>query len=398
MFTGRLPHELRADWVAPLGARFPTLAGYLGSRGYATAGFVAKKLYCGYDTGLADGFTHYEDYNLREMDAFLMARLTERALLGFFQLAGWLHERGLAGPLAPVEGFVERHVFSGKRKDAATVNADFLAWLAGRREPGRPFFAFLNYFDAHEAYFPPRPTDYRFGLRPSGPADALVLQNWEAIDKPALDPRFKTLASDCYDDCIRSMDDQLNALFATLGRQGLLDRTLVIVTADHGEGFGEHDLYVHGDSLYQPEVHVPLLILPPAPRPAPAVVGDTVSLLDLPATVVGLLGLAEGSPFPGRSLARSWDRSGSGSAPSGPAVSELASPNPTDPNHGRSPARLGPLTALSEGRYTYIYGGGKEELFDTLNDPGEQLNLAGDASKGPELSRFRAARGQVLRP
>src|SRR5262249_42766794 len=156
-------------------------------------------LYCGYDTGLADGFTHYEDYTLPQMDAFLMARLTERALLGFFQLAGWLHERNLAGPLAPVEAFVQDYVFSGRRQDAAPVNRDFLAWLAGRRDPGRPFFAFLNYFDAHDAYFPPRPTDYRFGLRPTTPDDFFALQNWESLDKPALDGRFKALASDCYD-------------------------------------------------------------------------------------------------------------------------------------------------------------------------------------------------------
>ena len=64
IFTGRWPHELGVNWMTPLGADVPTLAGYLGSRGYATAGFVANTLYCSYDTGLDRGFTHFEDYLL----------------------------------------------------------------------------------------------------------------------------------------------------------------------------------------------------------------------------------------------------------------------------------------------------------------------------------------------
>ena len=62
MFTGRWPHELDVKWMTPLTVKFPTLAEYLGSHGYATAGFVANTDYCSYDTGLDRGFTHYEDY------------------------------------------------------------------------------------------------------------------------------------------------------------------------------------------------------------------------------------------------------------------------------------------------------------------------------------------------
>ena len=66
MFTGRWPHELDVQWLTPLRRNFPTLAEYLGSRGYATAGFVANTVYCSYDTGLDRGFTHYEDYVLEQ--------------------------------------------------------------------------------------------------------------------------------------------------------------------------------------------------------------------------------------------------------------------------------------------------------------------------------------------
>jgi arylsulfatase A-like enzyme len=63
----------------------------------------------------------------------------------------------------------------------------------------------------------------------------------------------------------------------------------------------EHDLFDHGESLYSKESHVPLLIVPPAGKKALGVVRQTVSLRDLPATIVELAGLADGSPFPGRS-------------------------------------------------------------------------------------------------
>ena len=129
-------------------------------------------------------------------------------------------------------------------------------------------------------------------------------------------------------------------LFDELQRRGVLDNTLVIITSDHGEGLGEHALFMHGESLYRTEIRVPLLILMPKLRPAVTVVRETVSLRDLPATVIDLVGLENGSPFPGRSLARFWVDRPSGAAPVQTEVvlSELASPNPSDPNQGRSPS------------------------------------------------------------
>ena len=64
MFTGRWPSELDVRWLTPLRGRFPTVAEYLGSHGFATAGFAANTGYCSYDTGLDRGFTHFEDYDL----------------------------------------------------------------------------------------------------------------------------------------------------------------------------------------------------------------------------------------------------------------------------------------------------------------------------------------------
>ena len=91
----------------------------------------------------------------------------------------------------PIEDLIQRYVYSGRRKDAATVNRDFLRWLSGRGQADRPFFAFLNYIDAHDAYFPPSRRDYRFGLRPADEGDFFVLQNWESIDKTKLPARYR---------------------------------------------------------------------------------------------------------------------------------------------------------------------------------------------------------------
>ena len=82
----------------------------------------------------------------------------------------------------------------------------------------------------------------------------------------------------------------------------------MIITSDHGESFGERNgVFGHGTSLHQTQVRVPLLILPPSgTRRRRRVVSETVSLRDLPATVVDLLDLQAGAPFPGRSLVRFW--------------------------------------------------------------------------------------------
>ena len=195
-------------------------------------------------------------------------------------------------------------------------------------------------------------------------------------------------------------------MFDELERRGVLDRTLVIITSDHGEGLGEHGLFLHGESLYRTEIRVPLLILTPSHRPSGAVVRETVSLRDLPATIVDLIGLGNGSPFPGQSLARLWAKSPAGAPPveTEAALSELASPNPADPNQGRSPAYRGPLISLAEGDFVYIRneGDGGEELFNERDDPEEIKNLSphrGDASGPAAVSRPpRSRRRPMPRP
>jgi arylsulfatase A-like enzyme len=395
IFTARWPHDLGVSWDTPLDGKFPTLAEYLGSRGYATAGFVANTMECSYDRGLSRGFTHYEDYGLEHLLSFRTAWLVDH----FLQLVsdvGVLAGRAFdIGPFRPMQdSWVSRLFIRWPRKDAGSINHAFIDWLSRRREPKRPFFAFLNYFDAHAPYVLPTGAAYRFGMVPRRLADFIFLMEyWETIDKLKLRPGLRDLARDSYDNCVAYLDRRLGDLLDELQRRGVLDQTLVVLTADHGEGLGEHALFDHGESLYRPEIRVPLLIVLPAGRRSTSVVRETVSLRDLPATIVDLAGLGPASPFPGRSLAHLWRGPSprAGSVESDGAISELPKPNPYDPNHGRSPAHRGSLISLAQGDFVYIRneGDGTEELFNERDDPGESRNLAQVAAVQPILQRFR---------
>jgi arylsulfatase A-like enzyme len=390
MFTGRWPHELDIAWSSPLRAGVPTLAEHLRSLGYATAGFAGNTIYCAYDSGLDRGFTHYRDHVVDALGAARTARCLNEAL----KAAAWL------GRFFPVSGATLLKLSEGERKHADRVNWELLDWLSRRRQPRRPFFAFLNYIDAHAPYLPPPGASS--GLGPMSMTDAdvrFLADGWMRVDKRYLPVGARLLAIDAYDHCLAYLDVRLGELLDDLGRRGVLDRTLVIITADHGEGLGEHGLFDHGESLYRTEVRVPLLILPPGGRGrSPAAVGEFVSLRDLPATVVDLVGLRAGSPFPGRSLARTWaDRPAEAHPPEADAArSELDSSNPSDPNRGRSPARRGPMVALAEKDFIYIRneGDGREELYSARNDPHELVDLAGSEAMLSVLRRFRDRLGR----
>ena len=389
-FTGRWPHELGVKWMTPIEGNFPTLAEYLGTQGYATAGFVSNAGYCSYDTGLNRGFTHFEDYVLERLGSLRTAGLLDVAVKTFGRLTLPLDHGGFHRVRAAVSDWF----FPIERKSAEWINRDFLHWFARRREPGRPFFVFLNYLDTHTPYLLPPGARHRFGVNPISKTDYMeVLMDWSSLDKQRLSKGYLSLARDAYDNCVAYLDDQLGVLFDDLQRRGALDNTLVIITSDHGEGLGEHGLFMHGESLYRTEIRVPLLILMPTHVPSGAVVPETVSLRDLPATIVDLIGLGNGSPFPGRSLARLWADPSTGARPAltGVVLSELASPNPSDWNHGRSPTYRGPLISLAEGDFVYIRneGDGSEELFNEREDPDELNNLAGAPAILPVLRRFR---------
>ena len=136
MFTGRVAREMSADFRAPLDDMYPTLAETLGAQGYLTAGFVANTYYCNAENGLSRGFDHYEDYQL-SLSEFAISASLSRAILN----------------RDAVRRLINYHDVIG-RKTAPDINRAFLSWL--ERQSERPFFAFLNYLEAHRAVFAAR--------------------------------------------------------------------------------------------------------------------------------------------------------------------------------------------------------------------------------------------------
>jgi arylsulfatase A-like enzyme len=283
-------------------------------------------------------------------------------------------------------------------KRGADVDWAFLKWLSWQQGRHRPFFAFLNFNDAHSPYEVPDRSTPGFGLRPATYQDRLTLLHWNGVEKASLSDHDVRMAADVYDDSIAYLDRRLGLLLDELGRRGVLDDTLVIVAADHGEHLGDHLLFFHGCSLYRQLVQVPLVIVEPSGVPAGHVVAEPVGLHDIPATIVDLIGLRQDAPFPGRSLARFWrgDPEATG-APAEPLLMETTKPILLM-NQGREPAAKGPMKSLVAGGMHYIRSGdGSEELYALKSDPEERLNLAGAPMARQVLQRFRASLAAKVR-
>ena len=399
MFTGRWLHELSVGWLTPLDNACPTLAEFLGDRGYATAGFVGNTLYCAADSGLSRGFTHYQDFIFPELTALKTAVLVSRALDGFQTVVSpfaenWLVSAGLLPYFEP----------SGSRWTpiARGPRWSIVSCLTGSRgaEPDRPFFAFVNYFDAHYPYrlLPGRP--HRFGVEPKNKYERTLIQRWWGFDKKAVSPQGVAFVTDAYDDCIADLDEQLGKLVDELDRRGVLQRTWLIIASDHGESFGEHaGAFCHGLSLYDTELHVPLLFIPPGGTATKQVVNEAVTLRDLAATIIDVSGQASGSAFPGNSLARFWDgtllKAQLHRATGEPALAEVV-PNSNAPGNRDSTGLskpIWPLGAIKDAEWSYIRREGaiREELFQLRNDANERRNLAGDPASLATLEQMRAA-------
>jgi arylsulfatase A-like enzyme len=216
-----------------------------------------------------------------------------------------------------------------------------------------------------------------------------MLRGWRFIDRSQLHSREIALARDAYDDCIHYLDRQIGHLLDELERRGLAENTVVIVTADHGESFGEHGMFGHGASLYQTEVHVPLIVAHHRSTPAGTTVRAPVSLCDLPATICELVGSASEAPFPGRALSRFW-RSDSPGEKDGIVFSEWEEAGLFVPEHASSAGAESALHSITSGDSVYIRGAsGREQLYDLATDPAQERDLSRDAEHQALLHRLR---------
>jgi arylsulfatase A-like enzyme len=359
MFTGRSTHELSADWRRTLDAEYPTLAEYLRENGYATAGFVANLGYCGWESGLGRGFIRYEDNPVSFRQA-----ITESSLLNTVVDHRWF--KTLVGR---DENFM--------RKSGDEVNRAFLDWLRGQPE-NRPFMAFLNYYDAHDPYQPPEPFRSRLATGASrGRMSPLHRWNDDPFNPLPADSIIRQ-EREAYEGAIAYLDQKLAELVGELEHLGRLDETIVIITSDHGEEFGEHGVYDHGNSLYIEGIHVPLLIRYPPRVDGGRVRVEPVSLTRLPATVLDLVGFESAGPFPGGSLMESESE----------AVRSDVSYSPGLPDW--FPVSRGDMRSAIRGPLHYILNGdGTEELFELSTDPAERWDLSERTEYGAALLRLR---------
>ena len=240
---------------------------------------------------------------------------------------------------------------------AAAVNAEVLAGLDACG--ARPCFVVANYMEAHAPYAPSPGHAGRFSDGYSG-APPLWVSGRQA-------PEVRAFAEARYDEEILSLDDALGSLLDEVERRGLLDRAWLVVTSDHGEGFGEHGLYQHGAGLYNEEVRIPLLVHPPAGVRLRAW-NEAVSLLDVTATLSLVMG--------GQSLGVGRDLRGD---PTAAAVGMELSEDPQRAFAALDvPQAARPARAVVVGWSKLIAYADASELYRLDEDPGETRDLAGE--------------------
>jgi len=260
-------------------------------------------------------------------------------------------------------------------------------WLAAHR--GRKFFLFLHTYTVHDPYVPPPELVTQFAPDYRGPIlDAVARLRagkggwwdrhrvfWKSVD--AASPRDVEFVARLYDAGIRDMDRSWMApLLDELEGLGLARSTLIVFTADHGEAFGEHGVFLH-DDLYGGTLHVPLILRLPGRLAPGRRVATPAALVDLMPTVLGILGVPAPPATQGRNLAPLV----LGSAPDAPAedvVSEYSQPGS---HRTYETLRRGPLT--------YMVDKDAESLFDHTADPEERTNLL--PAKVAEAEPLRAA-------
>jgi arylsulfatase A-like enzyme len=253
------------------------------------------------------------------------------------------------------------------------IRESFLDWQASAPDD-RPFFAFLNFFDAHDPYMPASPFDTLYG-----PVRPLPEIRWGTPPSAELITAWR----DDYDRAITFIDHELGAMFAELERRGILDETVVIVTSDHGEMIGEHGFMRHGYTLYLTTLHVPLVVRYPPRTPGGLRVTEPVTLRDVPATVLDLADVPS-APLPGNSLAPSW----MGGAPPNSTIASEVRQGVRIPD--RYPSADADLQSVIAGGAHYIRDSkGREELYRFELDPDERNNLVNDAEAARELGTLR---------
>jgi len=359
LFTGLYPSQHRTDETYPyLRDEVTTIAELAREAGYQTLG-VSNNSWLG-RTGFHQGF-----------DDFVQIWQGDRIVsqLALVQIAS-----ALAGASMTAEN----------QANAVLTNQLIRRWLDRARDPNRPFFLFINYFEPQFFYEPPEPYRSRF-VSPANQSEAelraLRLLHWDA-PPVRLDQTKQTVLADLYDGELAYLDARIGELLDALRARGLLDETIVVLTSDHGDNLGEHELVEHRFSLYEAVLHIPLILRYPKALPQGTRVAEPVSLVDVMPTLLKLSGVeppeALRAVLPGSSLVGSGLRVPRDRfllAEDSPSLGMLeqyrARPQDIERRYfTRS------LRSLRRGPWKFIWSSdGQHELYDLSRDPGETRNL-----------------------
>ncbi len=263
-----------------------------------------------------------------------------------------------------------RHQFNWKyENDVRQMNRHVEGWLA--KNGDERFFLYVHYIDPHIPYDPPSPWREEFAQD----------HGFVTFEK-----RKELVGRDLYDAEVRYTDVGLEELVATLKDAGVWDNTMFVLTSDHGEEFFEHEVLGHGFSLFQPVVQVPL-IFHGAGIPPGRVVEEPVQILDVPATVAELAGIARAEEGPvsfgdGESFAAAFENED--------WKPERLYYLENEFGQGHSDHRAFVFSGVRQGRWKLVLTeqnaffpvenpeNDSEALYDLLNDPGETVNLIAD--------------------
>jgi arylsulfatase A-like enzyme len=294
LFTGMYPswhgaycQVPEAAYGRPLSKNVPTLAEILRGQGYTTMG-VAANLYLRSAFGLDRGFQEFRIERPVPM-------LTDE------------NRCQLRRPMRRLLNLVtDTAQFDRLNNSAEDINDEFFSTLDGRVKlgagPQAPFFGFINYMDAHFPYIPPAPWDRKFpGKASTLTKDYLEAEQFAIAKGGDIPADYAPYCISQYDGGIAFLDAQIGRVIAGLKLRGLYDNTMIVVTSDHGEAFGERHSVEHGNSPYQNLLHVALMVKYPKSAHKGRV--DTpVGLIDVAPTVLQQSGVAVPPAMQGHSL------------------------------------------------------------------------------------------------
>lgn len=288
LFTGLLPaeHGVRGERVPPFPEDVASLPGTLRSAGYRTAGFVANPNLFG--RGWSRGFDVYAPPWFEGPHTFV----------------AWLNRLLTGGRPAWLDDGTTERVLDRARR-----------WW--RRHDDAPRFLFLNLIDPHDPYHPPEPERARFLPELSREEALAVPQDPRSYAvSPGVPPEARRVIAALYDAEIAGLDRRLGDFFDWLAARGELDRSLVVVTSDHGERLGERGMLGHLLRMDQHLLRVPLLLRFPL-RVEPGRVAERVQLDAVPGEILALAGVEAPGRLGARRLERAADPATGGAGAEG---------------------------------------------------------------------------------